>query len=145
MSDVNIASFTIASANNNNTILEMSAIKAYKYVAPSLTVAYTAPENVTVATGSVEATLAAEDGVAVTETTATVDLTDVETLYIKVANATADVVPCVTLADGTVITPVKATANTIGTDTYYVYQFVGISLTDAVVTYTGAANANVPA
>ncbi len=107
--------------------------------APSLTVAVEAPSGVTVATGSVDATLVAEDGEEVEEAVETVDLTDVQTLYIKVENSDGHV-PCIVLADETEISPLYATANTIDGDEYYVYQFVGIDLEGAVVTYGDAAD-----
>lgn len=135
VTDVNVASFTIDSANNNDTVFQMDAIRAYKL--PVITAKTSSTVITSVPTsGTVSAQPVNTDGTL--GTAENVDLTGVTTLYIKVENATG-VIPEVVLNDAekTVVKPTRTTdvASTVGTDTYFVYQFVGVDLTDATISY----------
>lgn len=71
---------------------------------------------------------------------------EVQTLLIKVTNPTDGVVPTVTATDGTVCKPTKTDIinNTAELGDYFIYQFAGIDVTGAEVSYDGAESVTLP-
>lgn len=136
---------TVAFAGCTNTRNAINQSAEIDYVlirktgdVPALTVATSAPSGITAPTTTTAFEITSGTKA---ETATNVDLTDVQTVYIKVENIDdTSVMPAVVVGDKTYAPTYKYTANNNG---YFIYQFVGIDLTDAKVTYTGAADKTV--
>lgn len=112
---------------------------------PSITATLEKPSDITadIPSSTVDAKLVAVDGVAQEATDADVDLTGVQTVYIKVENvADTSVMPIVTVGGKDYAPTHKYNINSNG---YFIYQFVGIDVAGATVTYTGAESVTLPA
>lgn len=123
-------------ATANNLYIALSSISIVK--APVITATTTKPVDITTAPTTTTADLINRETGAVQTAGAAVDLADVTTVYIKVDNvANKTVMPSIKVGTETYAPTYKYEINSNG---YFVYQFVGVDLTGATVSYDGAAD-----
>jgi hypothetical protein len=131
---------TTVTKNSVYSRIELSSIEVSGENTPVITAVTAKPDGIAALPTKASAYLVTDGQLAVDATE--VDLTDVTTVYIMVENAVEDVMPVVTV-EGTDYTPTYKYA--VNENGYFIYQFVGIDVSGATVSYTGAENVTLSA